>query len=109
MEKFAITLNNLKDHVFYECILRGSKVAVKHKIKDFYTCKGEPKGWKQDFMTDVHESERVEYNEQLFYTHSYFNNHGIAYVFYGGHVYSYDSYFADCEIFAEILKETETY
>ena len=103
MKKFAISLSNLKDAVLYECILRGSKVAVKSKFKDFYTCEGEPENWKDNFLEDVNASERVERKNEVFYTHRYLDE--ICYVFYRGHVYSFDPYFTDCEVFREIIKE----
>jgi hypothetical protein len=101
MKKFAISLNNLKDHVFYECILQGSKVAVKHKFKDFYGAE-ETKNWKEDFMSDIHDSRRIEYRGEVLYTH--YAAQMICYVFHGGYVYTFDSYFSDCEIFEEILE-----
>jgi len=104
MKKFGISLNNLKDHVFYECILQGSKVAVKHKFKDFYGGE-ETKNWKEDFMSDVYDSRRIEYHGEVFYTHYATSQvNVICYVFHGGYVYSFDSYFSDCEIFEEILE-----
>ena len=103
MKKFAIDLNNLKDKVFYECILRGSKLAVKHKFKEYYTHNGEPSDWKKDFLADVNSSYRVEYKDEIFYVEK--GDYGICCMFHGGHVYSFDSYFADCEIFQQIIKE----
>ena len=102
MKKFAIELNNLKDKVFYECILQRSAVAVKHKFKDYYTHKGEPSDWKKDFLADVNTSFRVEYKDEIFYVEK--GSLGICCVFHGGYVYSFDSYFTDCKIFKNILK-----
>jgi len=103
MDKFAISLNNFKDHILYECILRGSAVAVKDKFKDYYTHNGEPENWKDDFLEDVNTAERVEYRGSVFYTHMFLGE--IAFIFYDGHVYSFDRYFTDCEVFREIIKE----
>ena len=104
MKKFAINLHNLKDSIFYECILRGSEVATKFTFKKYYTHNGEPSDWKKDFLEDVNRAYRVEYKGEIFYVEKH--SFGICCIFHGGHVYAFDSYFADCEIFQEIIKET---
>jgi hypothetical protein len=106
MEKFAVNLDNFKEEVFFECILQKSAVAVKYSFKDFYTHDGEPRNWKQQFLTDVHDSKRVEYCGEVFFVHCSGPDAGnrICYIFYGGKVYSFDPYHTDCAIFESIVK-----
>ena len=109
MSKFQINLDNLPAKVLLECILRGSEVAVKNSFKGYYTFKGEPKNWKEELLADVNCSDRVEHNGEVFYVCRTWPDElclgNICHVFYGSHVYSFDNYFTDCEIFREIIKE----
>jgi hypothetical protein len=109
MQKFEINLDNLPAKVLFECILRGSTIAVKHSFKEYYTFKGEPQNWREELLADVHCSERVVYFDEVFYVCRAWPNElclgNICHVFHGSHVYSFDNYFTDCEIFREIIKQ----
>jgi hypothetical protein len=103
MEKFAVNLDHFKEEVLFECILQGSAVACKYSFKDFYTYNEEPKNWKDDFLSDVHNSHRVDYHGEIFFVH-YVESNIICYIFHGGKVYSFDTYYTDCPIFQQIIK-----
>lgn len=109
MSKFEINLDNLPAKVLFECILRGSTIAVKHSFKEYYTFNGEPKNWKEELLADVHCGERVEYFDKVFYVCRAWPNElclgNICHIFHNSHVYSFDNYYTDCEIFREIITE----
>lgn len=102
MERFSINIDNLKLETLLECILQESKFATKNKIKDFYTCKGEPKNYMKEVVQDINESEIVYYKDESFNVLN--GDTGICFIFHNGYVYSFDEYYQDCPIFANILK-----
>lgn len=106
MEKFAVNFDHFKEEVLFECILQGSAVACQYSFKDFYTYNGEPKNWKDEFLSDVHDCRRVEYKENIFFIHGArtWESNYICYIFHGGKVYSFDPYYTDCPVFKQILK-----
>lgn len=106
MEKFEINFNNLKLHVFFESILRKSEVAIEYEnIKDFYTSNNKPEDWWIDYMDDIRSSAKCEYKDHIFYVVYGEGEYSdcIAFIFYGGCVYSFDEYYTGCPIFSEIL------
>jgi len=116
MEKFAINLENVKRNVLFDCILMDSKVARKYKYKQFYTNdQEEPENWYEDFIKDIRYSIKYQHKGDDFYachpSSSDSSNipdfEAICYVFYKDRVYSFDNYYADCPIFAQILKSYE--
>jgi|694.fasta_scaffold17838_14 hypothetical protein len=104
MEKFAVNFDRFKEEVLFECILHGSLVACQYSFEDFYTHNGEPKNWKDDFLSDVHACRRIEYGEEIFFVNRDTEIDSIRYIFHGGKVYSFDSYYTDCPILQRILK-----
>jgi hypothetical protein len=109
MEKFAISASSLKDSILFECILRGSQFATGFKYKDFYTFDGQPKTWKEDMVEDIHGSHLNLFKGEKFYTCRIWcdnmDESVVTHIFHNSRVYAFDSYYSDCPILAEILKE----
>lgn len=106
MEKFAVNLDNVKDHILFECIIQKSKVAEKYKdLKLFYTNnEGEPSDWQKSLFADIRDAEKVLYKGRYFLVVRAGRNNRVAYIFYQDCLYAFDSYYADCEIFKHIIR-----
>jgi len=113
MEKFAINLENVKKNVLFDCILMGSEVARKYKYKKFYTNdQEEPENWYEEFINDLRTAIKYIHQGQDFYVshpisdemYKSIDSNAISYIFFQNRVYSFDNYYTDCPIFAEILK-----
>ena len=103
MEKFSINNRNLSDNIFFESIIQKSAFAIKHSIKDYYTHNDEPKDYLKQVIKDIRRAQKVVYEQRAFYVVRG-ENKCVGWIFFDDHVYSFDEYYQDCPIFANLLK-----
>lgn len=104
MERFSINPARLSPQTLMDCILEGSAFAVKTSVKKYYTHKGEPKNWMDEFVSDIQGADNIDYNGHKLNGVKYSEGGAYSYFIYEGQLFYFDSYFSDCPILAEILK-----